>query len=745
MHKKKITPTGALLYVFLTVVLVFMMIPFVWLLISSLRPNADLFNEPFAVPKTLSFENFRAVMESHPMLLYFANSVAIATIATVIAVGAATLAAYAMQQRFLTRKSLTVLFSMCLFIPTNAFMVPYYVMINKIGLYDNVLGIALVYAGVNLPMSFMVIKGYMDTIPGELLESAKIDGATAGQSFWKIILPVSKPGIVTACIFLVINSWNELLFANLLNQSDSSRTIQVAIRSFLTTFEAIRDGIRNLVDWNQEGFEEPLLFSSAVEALVFLETETVDVVLTDLYMPVLNGIEFIRMLREQNQVCEVIILTGHERFELAREAIALGVKQYLLKPVTGQTLLTELHKVSREIQERMRLKDWVDIAKKKLHDYLPVIQNQFWNDLLLGNLIELKKIKERAEEAEISIPESEMTCLAVQRKGEQLERDRITREMALRELTEEILGEKYLGALFYNGMEMVICKGRISRDYVEILNESVKHNFGYSISIGVSTAQKDATNLRNLAREAMDAVQSIHEEDVISYIYYRDIENKKKERVEYPYEEERRILHEIRFQRLPDRNLLRKFLEKLLPPRYSVEKSKMLLLQFLLALVRMADELEIDVATEFGKAEASIESLQKVEEALERMITRMVSEKEKMSRRYTEILVQSARNYIQEHFADEELSAGKIAEAVGVTPNYLSRIFKSITGDTCVSFLGKVRLDEAKKLLRDSSFKSYEVAEAVGYKNPNYFGAMFKRYTGYTPKEYREASYEDKN
>ena len=128
--------------------------------------------------------------------------------------------------------------------------------------------------------------------------------------------------------------------------------------------ENIRDGIRNLVDWNQEGFEEPLLFSSAVEALVFLETETVDVVLTDLYMPVLNGIEFIRMLREQNQVCEVIILTGHERFELAREAIALGVKQYLLKPVTGQTLLTELHKVSREIQERMRLKDWVDIAKK---------------------------------------------------------------------------------------------------------------------------------------------------------------------------------------------------------------------------------------------------------------------------------------------------------------------------------------------------------------------------------------------
>ena len=228
MHKKKITPTGALLYVFLTVVLVFMMIPFVWLLISSLRPNADLFNEPFAVPKTLSFENFRAVMESHPMLLYFANSVAIATIATVIAVGAATLAAYAMQQRFLTRKSLTVLFSMCLFIPTNAFMVPYYVMINKIGLYDNVLGIALVYAGVNLPMSFMVIKGYMDTIPGELLESAKIDGATAGQSFWKIILPMSKPIVVYTVLTSFIGPWTDFILAKII-MGDARDNYTVAI------------------------------------------------------------------------------------------------------------------------------------------------------------------------------------------------------------------------------------------------------------------------------------------------------------------------------------------------------------------------------------------------------------------------------------------------------------------------------------------------------------------------------------
>lgn len=238
MGNKRITCPRVIMYIVLGIVLIFMLIPFVWLVISSFRPNVDLFNEPFSVPKNLSFHNYIAVLRSHPMVLYFANSVAIAAIATIISIAATALAAYAMMYRFMTRKILLAVFSMCLFIPTNAFMVPYYVMISKAGLYDNILGIALVYAGVNLPMSFMVIKGYMDTIPKELLESAQIDGATSGQAFRRIILPVSKPGIVTACVFLVINSWNELLFANLLNQSDSSRTIQVAIRSFLTTFDA---------------------------------------------------------------------------------------------------------------------------------------------------------------------------------------------------------------------------------------------------------------------------------------------------------------------------------------------------------------------------------------------------------------------------------------------------------------------------------------------------------------------------
>ena len=116
-------------------------------------------------------------------------------------------------------------------------MIAIYYLLKAMGLTQTLVALVICYS-CGAGLGFQISKGFFDTIPRALDEAATIDGATKNQIFWKIILPVSKPGIVTACIFLVINSWNELLFANLLNQSDSSRTIQVAIRSFLTTFEA---------------------------------------------------------------------------------------------------------------------------------------------------------------------------------------------------------------------------------------------------------------------------------------------------------------------------------------------------------------------------------------------------------------------------------------------------------------------------------------------------------------------------
>lgn len=502
--------------------------------------------------------------------------------------------------------------------------------------------------------------------------------------------------------------------------------------------ENIREGLAGIIDWQKEGFERPILISGAVEALQYLETESVNVVITDLYMPVLNGIEFIRMLREQNQLCEVVILTGHERFDLAREAISLGVKGYLLKPVDATSLCEVLREIRIDIQEKMKLKDWVTIAQQKIKDYLPVIQNQFWNDLISGSLRELEEIKERAKYAEIQMPDMEISCLAIRKRKGNIECDRVTEEVALRQLIEEILKGQYIYSLVNDGIEIVICKGRVFRADVEIMTESIRQNLDISVCIGVSNAQKGILNCRELTREAIDAVLSIHQEQAVSYVYYKDIENKKRAKIEYPYAQEKELLYAIRFQKETQRELLYSFLQKIIPPAYSLEESRILLLQFLTTLGRAANDMGINVIEEFKNAESSIYKFQSVEEALFRVVKTLSDEKENMSKKYTDIMVQTAKKQMEEEYADPELSVSQIATEIGVTPNYLSRIFKNIIGETCIDFLTRLRMEGAKELLIHSGKKSYEVAEEVGYKNPNYFSALFKKYTGYTPKEYRE-------
>lgn len=226
------------MYVFLYLIAVIMLIPFIWLIISSFRPNLEILQQPFSIPKTLNFDNYVAVLKSQPIFRYLLNTIFVAFFATTINIIIASLASYAMLYHFRMKKTIALLFYIGIFIPTNAFMVPYYIIVNRMKLYDNLWGLVLVYIAVNLPLSIMIVGGYMSSLPRELLEAGRIDGASVYQVYGSIVMPLTKPGIVTACVFLVINIWNELLFANLLNQSNSSRTVQVAIKSFLSTFSA---------------------------------------------------------------------------------------------------------------------------------------------------------------------------------------------------------------------------------------------------------------------------------------------------------------------------------------------------------------------------------------------------------------------------------------------------------------------------------------------------------------------------
>ncbi len=212
--------------------------PLLWLVSSSLKTNFEfLTGSPFALPRVPQWQNYTNALSVAGLGRMLLNSLFVGLMATVVNVIIASMGAYCISRfRFAGREKIFTLFTAGILVPLNALMVPYFVIINRLGLYNTYGGMILLYCAIGIPMSTFLIRGLMDSIPMELEEAAYIDGCGFFGRFFHIILPLSRTGIVTAATFEFLTCWNEFVFANLIVSSDKLRTIQVGIRYFTNQF-----------------------------------------------------------------------------------------------------------------------------------------------------------------------------------------------------------------------------------------------------------------------------------------------------------------------------------------------------------------------------------------------------------------------------------------------------------------------------------------------------------------------------
>ena len=217
---------------------VYTLFPLIWLVISSLKTNFEfLAASPFSLPAVPQWQNYVNALTVAGLGRMLLNSVIVGLAATVINVVVASMGAYCISRfRFNGRERIFTLFTAGILVPLNALMVPYFVIINRLGLYNTYGGMILLYCAIGIPMSTFLIRGLMDSIPMELEEAAYIDGCGFFGRFFHIILPLSRTGIVTAATFQFLTCWNEFVFANLIVSSEKLRTIQVGIRYFTNQF-----------------------------------------------------------------------------------------------------------------------------------------------------------------------------------------------------------------------------------------------------------------------------------------------------------------------------------------------------------------------------------------------------------------------------------------------------------------------------------------------------------------------------
>jgi len=211
--------------------------PFLWLVLASLKTNAELLDDPFKLPKVFQFKNYTDAIEAAGLGRLILNSLVISTSATFLNILFASMCAFAIARHIFWGKN--VLFLMItagILVPLNALIIPYFAIINYLNLYDTRTGLILVYCAIGLPVSTFILTEFFRSIPKEIEEAAFLDGCNFASRYFRIMLPLALPGLATAGTFQFILCWNEFIYAMLLTSSTDIRTIQFGISYFTNQF-----------------------------------------------------------------------------------------------------------------------------------------------------------------------------------------------------------------------------------------------------------------------------------------------------------------------------------------------------------------------------------------------------------------------------------------------------------------------------------------------------------------------------
>jgi len=213
------------------------LLPLAWLVLNSFKTNLEIQSSPFGLPARPAWENYAnaAAMANLPRL--FLNSVIVAVGTVFLNLLVSSMAGFVLaRETWKGRETVRTVLEAGVLVPILAFMVPYFILVTRFGLYDKLVTLILVYAAINIPVSIFLVTSFMRAIPKEMEEAAIIDGCGFTQRFTMVILPLARSGLVTAGTFCFIYAWNEFLMAMLLTSSISARTIQLGIRFFTSQF-----------------------------------------------------------------------------------------------------------------------------------------------------------------------------------------------------------------------------------------------------------------------------------------------------------------------------------------------------------------------------------------------------------------------------------------------------------------------------------------------------------------------------
>ena len=514
--------------------------------------------------------------------------------------------------------------------------------------------------------------------------------------------------------------------------------------------EDIRVGISRKMDWESLGFTLVGEAENGQEALELAEALSPDVVLTDIKMPFLDGLELCRILTGRLPAARFVVFSGFDDFEYAKQAIQMNVFEYILKPISAPELSAVLERLRERLDTERTQRQNLELLRRRYEESLPVLRELFYTRLLSGQ-IRPEQVQDRAARYEIDLPQGLWTAALVHVDGDEGERD----ELLL--LSVQSFLEKHFAlagcaarVVLYGDMAaLLVHLDREDRLYplleeLERLSRLSQSYLGFRLTTGVGLPCQGPEELHRSVAGARSALDYRALMGGGRVIYIGDLEPQSTAALPFEEEDQRALSAAIKLG-TPEQveQVVRGLMDRLKQAGLSLSKCHLFLLELVTCLVRLTRSGGVEVEAVFGAnftGAVSISDFSSLEELGRWLGERCLKLHALLGKQRTDStwrLVEQAKAYIAGHYADGDLSVETLCSHIHLSPTYFSTLFKREMGLSFTAYVTQVRMEEAARLLRETDEKTYRVAERTGYADPNYFSYVFKKQFGLSPSKFR--------
>lgn len=543
------------------------------------------------------------------------------------------------------------------------------------------------------------------------------------------------------------------------------------LKIFLAEDEVVvRETIKRMIPWEELGFELVGEAADGEMALPLLLRQQPDLLITDIKMPFMDGLTLARLAKKEIPGLKVVILSGYDDFNYAKQAIGIGVEDYLLKPITKNALIERLSEIRSRYEHEKTQKEYYEKFQREMQDYEKNSSRDFF-EALVGGSMDMMEVYKRAEKLGLDIVAEAYNVLIFTMNCDEDfsgQRDEYSSwEAESLELLENFFAGHSSAMLFRSNIFSygVLLKGQRetieenTRACVDEIRKILSRQDGrreWFLAVGQSVERLSQIQKSYHTASRAFSQRYLYDENIL---YYDEMET-----MEHPggqaETEDNAYLQKVDVNAL-NPAILQKFLsnglqeetenfvkdyfyaigqepmESLVFRNYVILNVRFSVISFIKGLGCDTNEMESadteEVLAESGKNMESAIAYAK------KMISQAIEIRDQNSGNKNRSILKTAVDFIDSHYMDEEISLNTVANVANVSSNHFSALFSQNMGQTFIEYLTTLRMNKAKELLRCTGMRSSEIAGEIGYKDAHYFSYLFKKTQGMTPSDYRKA------